>query len=132
MVIVPANEELTLSNQLYHTLIRYRLEAIRGQIRRGFFEGRLNLKMWFSKVLKLCTSKLVGICAWIKLRILNEKKCCRYTVSMVTAHNIDFKRTIYAQLFSITVSSITLKLSKIITDIYISWILRSEILTSYS
>ena len=38
------------------------------------------------------------------------------TVAMVTAHNIDFKRTICAQLFSITVRPITLKLSKIIID----------------
>ena len=59
----------------------------------------------------------MGICAWIKLRILYEKNVT--TVAMGTAHNIDFKRTICAQLFSITVRPITLKLSKVITDTYI-------------
>ena len=61
------------------------------------FKGILNLKMGFSKVLKLCTSKLVGLCAWIKLRILCEQNVVVTTVAMVTAHNIDFKRTICAQ-----------------------------------
>ena len=41
------------------------------------------------------------------------------TVAMVTGHDIDFKRTICAQLFPLTVRPITFKLSKIITDIYI-------------
>ena len=74
--------------------------------------------MEFSKVLKLGTSKLVGLCAWIRLRILYEKNVVVTTVAKVMANNIGFKRTICAQLFSITVSPITLKVSKIITDIY--------------
>ena len=83
----------------------------------SFIKGKLNSKMGFSKVLKLCTSKLVALCAWIKLHILYEKNVVVTTVAMVTAYNIDFKRTLRAQLFSITVRRITLKLSKIITDI---------------
>ena len=61
----------------------------------------------------------MGLSAWKKLRILYEKNVVVITVAIVTAHNIDFKRTICAQLFSITVRLITLKLSEIITDIYI-------------
>ena len=51
----------------------------RGEKKAYSHKGRLNLKMGFSKVLKLCTSKWVGLCAWINFAYYTKKKkWCRY------------------------------------------------------